>query len=949
LPVAAPTPKLTAPGRESELDLLVAAIGELTRGRGGAVVVEGEAGIGKTHLARAMGTAAADHRVCVLEGRADEYDLDRPLAAIADALLRRPATDADERLAGLLAGEPSPFLVVDAIVASLEIRALNRPVLLVLEDLHWADPLTVSAIGSLWRRLGDAPLLAVLTARPYPRSAELAALVHDLDAAGERRIHLGPLAAEAVGALATAFLGADPGPDLTARLRAAGGNPLLVIELLRSLRVDGGLVGTDAGWDISPGDSVRPIPSGLGALLHRRLAGLPPDAREATRVAAILGPTFSLGDLAIVLGEPPLEVMRDLDPALAAGVLRAHGQQLTFGHELVREAIYRDIPEPFRVELHRTAAEALLAAGRPVLHAAHQLAQGAAPGDLEAVRLLRRAAEELIPSAPSAAVDLLQRALHLVEPGQARDITVSPGTGGRERAAAAASIRAALAVPLAWLGRTTEAIAHGEAALGGPLDAADVLAARMGLSRALVMDGRLHDAVAQTEEAVRSPELSDRDRAGLLAEASLARLLCGDLARARDDATDACRLAEVADNPAALSAALCTLAWRAGFLGRFGEALRTARRAVEVATAAGPEAMIRHPHFFRGLIELDADLVDEAVGTLAVGRRAGEELGTLWNLPLYHWLAALACYRLGRWDDTIAELEAGVAASEEIGCRTGLLWSSAFSALVAVNRDDLPAAHTAIARARAEVDRLGPQYGYQWVLMAEAELAEVEGDRELANRLAQEAWEIDDALGLVSELRTTGPAACRAALAVGDRERAAAVAARMEEAARFTRLASYEGAAHRCRGMLDGDPSVLQAAVEAYRRARHPVDLALALEDTAVALVEAGRVEEARPVYDEAQRLFERLGALRLARRAAARLRAHGVRQGVRGARQRPVTGAASLTETERRVLALVRDRLTNGDIAARLFISRRTVETHVSHILAKFGASSRRELIDAP
>jgi DNA-binding CsgD family transcriptional regulator len=144
-----------------------------------------------------------------------------------------------------------------------------------------------------------------------------------------------------------------------------------------------------------------------------------------------------------------------------------------------------------------------------------------------------------------------------------------------------------------------------------------------------------------------------------------------------------------------------------------------------------------------------------------------------------------------------------------------------------------------------------------------------------------------------------------------------------------------------------GDPDLVAAAVDAYHRARHPLDEGLAAEDAAVLFITAGREIEGRRSFDRCQAVFEGLGAPRHARRAAARVRALGVRTGVRGTRRRPAAGAASLTDTERRVLELVRQRLTNGEIAARLFVSRRTVETHVSHVLAKLGATSRRELID--
>ena len=138
---------------------------------------------------------------------------------------------------------------------------------------------------------------------------------------------------------------------------------------------------------------------------------------------------------------------------------------------------------------------------------------------------------------------------------------------------------------------------------------------------------------------------------------------------------------------------------------------------------------------------------------------------------------------------------------------------------------------------------------------------------------------------------------------------------------------------------------MLLAAVAAYRRDPRPLLLAEALEDAALALVRAGRVAEARSLMEEAIAGYERLGARRDIARVLAALRTIGVRRGRRGPRQRPKKGWNSLTETERRVVQLVVEGLSNAKVGERLFISRRTVETHLSHVFAKLRISSRREL----
>jgi DNA-binding CsgD family transcriptional regulator len=147
------------------------------------------------------------------------------------------------------------------------------------------------------------------------------------------------------------------------------------------------------------------------------------------------------------------------------------------------------------------------------------------------------------------------------------------------------------------------------------------------------------------------------------------------------------------------------------------------------------------------------------------------------------------------------------------------------------------------------------------------------------------------------------------------------------------------------RGLFDGDADSLLKSVDALRHSSRPVEMAFALEDAGVSLTEEGRASDAASLLEEAVRIYERVGAAQLVSRCEAALRAAGVRRGRRGKRAQATTGWASLTKTERDVVALVSQGLTNREVGARLFISRRTVETHLSHVFAKLGLGSRVEL----
>jgi DNA-binding CsgD family transcriptional regulator len=185
----------------------------------------------------------------------------------------------------------------------------------------------------------------------------------------------------------------------------------------------------------------------------------------------------------------------------------------------------------------------------------------------------------------------------------------------------------------------------------------------------------------------------------------------------------------------------------------------------------------------------------------------------------------------------------------------------------------------------------------------------------------------------------------RLALACDDHGRARDAAAAVAEIARENDLASLDGAALRCRGLAENDPEILDAAVSAYARGPRPVELALASEDAGTAFARRGMGERARPLLEQALEIYERLGAARDLARAEAALREAGIRRGRRGPRSRPQIGWRSLTPTEHSVVDLVAEGLSNPQIGDRLYVSRRTVQTHLAHVFAKLDITSRAQL----
>src|SRR6516165_58635 len=354
-------------GREAELALAVAAVGQLSEGRASALVIEGEAGIGKTRLVQSIVGDARSRDVAVFCGQAHPFERTRPFGVVAAALdLSQRSPDPRRAAIGaLLAGQG----------AGAPARAAGDIQYRVVEEI----------VDLVEKSCAEQPVLVVVTARPSPLSADVVRLLDDLAAGGAGTLHLQPLKSDDVAVLACHVLGASPGPALTAMLAKAGGNPLWVVAMLRSL--------ADEGMLRRAGDIVEAttseLPASLSDLVVRRLRHLPRATLELLQVTAVLGDAVSLGDVAAVARRPSAEVVGQLADAFDAQLLDEAGGRVVFRHQLVHDAIYRHLPTPARRLLHREAAVALMAAGADRLDVADHLMLGAERGDEQAVAWLR--------------------------------------------------------------------------------------------------------------------------------------------------------------------------------------------------------------------------------------------------------------------------------------------------------------------------------------------------------------------------------------------------------------------------------------------------------------------------------------------------------------------------------------------------------------------------------
>ncbi len=930
-------------GRATERGVLDRLLAAATGGSGATVLIEGEAGIGKTRLVQNIVEAARRRGVSAVVGAARPFEATRPFGAVSEALhLRRGSSDARRaEIARLLVGEgaqrtapPGPdtrYRIVEEIIDLVEVQSQDAPLLLAFEDLHWADDSTVLVVRTLMDRITYLPVLLVGTLRPSPRSADLDLLLADAPAAGATVLQLAPLPRRDIDDLVRAETGRPPGPDLAELVNRAAGNPLWVVEIIRALLAEGVLQVRSGSLEVT----TATLPDSFRQLVLRRLRYLPDATIRTLRVAAVLGDTFSLVDLATVTGRRAVDLVEDLAAAVQSRLLGEDRNNLTFRHQLVHDTIYEDIPRSGRIAMHRDAARVLADAGAPIAQVAAHVLRGAVPGDAQAVGWLRVAARDALPRAPDVAIDILRRAEDLVPVGHPdADLVI-----------------AELIEALLRAGRVAECAASAEALLSRPHLADVEPTVRLFLLEALSLQNRALELIAQAEAALTTTSaLSDADRALILAQASYGRTFSGDLTGGEKSARAALELAQRSSDVGMMVWSLTTLSFAVKTQGRYGEAVDLAEQAVRMAVKAPDEqGRLRHPHFFLGMAMCDADRMTEAREAYRNGIRECASLGSSWILPDIQLNTGELHFELGEWDDALAELEAGLAAAAERGNQVAIAQSLGYVALIHAARGDRRGAQAALAPLQSEFHRGALTYGMEIFAYALAMLTEAEGQPRRAYESLWSLWQRDANQQIRRFHRHLAPPLVRLALALDHPDDATAVVEVVEEAAALaTDVLSMRAVALRCRGLVGGDPETMLEAVALVRSGPRVSDQVATLEDAARVLASAGRTTEAQSLLLEALELCAQLAATAWAVRVRAALRDLGMRTGVKGARRRPATGWASLTDTERAVARLVADGLTNREVGTRLFISPNTVNTHLRHVFQKLGVSSRGGLTAA-
>jgi DNA-binding CsgD family transcriptional regulator len=929
--------------RDRELARIARCLQRAEQGHGGALAVEGPAGIGKTVLLAAAREGAQGDGFQVLRGRGAELErefafgvvrqliepvvvgateeerarlLDGP-PGVAARLLGLPGFG-DEEAGGTPVGPDPSFAVLHGLYWLCANLAAERPLALVVDDAHWADSPSLRFLAFLLPRLEDLRVVVLLGARPVeagPGQGLLAALM--VDPATEV-VNVPPLSRSGVAKMVAAGLGADQEPGFsTACWEATGGTPFLVRTLLEAVREEGlAPVAASAA-------KVQNIATAtLGRWAMLRLAGLGPDAAGLARAVATLE-RAELSQAAQLAGLTALDGARAAQLLVRAGMLVE--APLSFAHALIRAAVYREVPLGERSEAHGRAAR-MLAEGHasPALVAEHLLATAPA-GDGWVVAKLRAAAREATArGAPESVAVYLRRALTEPPPPEAAaDVLLELG---RAEFTAGQS---------GWH-------EHLEAAVESAADDTTRISAALVLAIALRMQQRFADAVeicdrVAAQAAGREPEARWR----LEAMAVVCGLL--DSVTAATVSVRARALISKATRQAVPRPALAVAAYAAGLTNQ------PATQVAELARGAtalkwspllepGESRWLSSAVFGLFWAEHYVEAQTLLDSTIAEARGVSNEIVVLTFLVPRAWMA------LRRGDLTAAEADARAVLDAPGRSAPPLLRFIATGVLVdaLVERGQYDLAEHELEPAAADL---------QGTTLTTAAL------RYARARLRVAQWRFGDAL---ADLRAVGDIAIRAgaispsflawrseaalaALSAGDPDTSSRLSEEELDLARAFGAKRALGVALRASGLVAGGrrgQALLGEAIEVLAGADTRLEQARARADLGALLRRANHRVEARHLLRQAVDTAYRLGATALAGRAETELRATGAKP-----RRVLLSGLEALTASERRIAELAAEGLTNREIAQTLFVTARTVEGHLTNVFNKLDVKARTAL----
>jgi DNA-binding CsgD family transcriptional regulator/predicted negative regulator of RcsB-dependent stress response len=913
--------------RDRELGEILECLDAARSGAGSALVVEGPGGIGKTELLLAAGREARQRGMCVLSARGAELEREFAFGVVRQlfegrvhgpggaelmdgaAALCAPVFELTER------GEEDErsFAVLHGLYWLCASVAEQAPLLVLVDDAHWSDPPSLAFLAYLARRVEDLPVAVAVASRPGVEEIEEGLV-------GQSRAVLvrpAPLTRAAVGALLAADTGEDPDDAFVdACLTATEGNPFLVGELVRELGEHG--IGSSA----EDAERVRELgPRTVARRLLARLGRVSSFSVEVVRAVAVLGADAEVRRIARLTELSPEDVTAALDALVAAEVL-AGERPVGFVHPIARSAIYAAIPAGERARLHAVAAALLREEGAPSERIASHLLLTEPAGDRESIDFMVAAARgALARGAPSSAASYLRRAL--AEPPDRDD-----------RPALLAELGSAES-----LVGDPRAIGHLREALQSSSDSGLRRAAALALARFLVLSGETGRAASIFESAATGPERWELRLEASAVSAGVGDVNAAPLMRERIERLRA-RAERDADVPAVVFAALAIAD---------AQTNRPAEEAAELARRAIAGSQRRGLGWATGLVAVFTALLfseryDEASELVEEGFEIVRAHGSEVHFAMCSAMRSCLGLRRGAPADAEEDARAALIAAphQAHGFYGMFALASLLESLVERGRPE---------EAQAELERIGvPRRASAATYGA---LIHARGRLRLAQGRVDDALEDFQAAGrhfLRGDCTTASAAPWRsdaalAQLALGRCDAAQALAEEEVECASKLGAPRALGIALRAHGLVTGEGglALLEASVEALERSQASLELSRSLAELGAALRRCGRRAEAREPLRRALDLATRCGADPLAQRAETELRASGARP-----RHAALSGPQSLTVSERRVAEMAAQGSTNRQIAQALFVSLRTVETHLTHAFRKLGIDSRTELGEA-
>jgi DNA-binding NarL/FixJ family response regulator/tetratricopeptide (TPR) repeat protein len=971
--------KLT--GRTQELDRIGIALADLEGGESQLLAITGEPGIGKTRLLAELRARAHTRGHTVLAGRSTEFERESPFGTLVEALddflasfSARRLKVIGERLPHLTGVFPALSRVTTAesgpaleryrhhraIRALLEDLALKRPLVLVLDDVHWADAASVEAIAYLLRRPPTAPVLLVLSCR----SGQAPAMLIDALAGATREARAEHLALGPLSELeAATLLAGEPDPPRRRRIYIeAGGNPFYIEQLLRTdsaprAASDSSGVerspefGTTAKSELSA-ERGQPelglpdqIPPAVAAALAQELRHLSPRARRMLEGAAVAGEPFEPELAAEAVGLEPELALELLDELIACDCVRSETlpRRFRFRHPIVRRAVYDSIAPGRRLAAHGRVAQVLHQLGAPAAARAHHVALSARLGDEGAIAVLEQAASQVAAGAPASSAEWLAVALSLL-----------PSDHAERRLALLSSLAQAQAAA----GRLTAAHATlVEITAGLPPDAdsgwSQAVASLASVELAL---GRHSGAHSRLEHALAAiPDQSTPHAVPLLVALAMDVSYQGDFERGSQACVRALA-ASVGGDPALRALARAVLAL---MLELQGSGASAAARDCATLAASEFEALTDEQlagqldlPYHLGLVETLLERFEQAARHLQRGIAVALACGNSQFIVSTRAFLAYCLMYLGRTEDALHVADEAVETGRLMRVPAVSAWAltTAASAWSAVDtREALRLGEEALATLGDLDDSMmaDTTHGHFAVICADA------GQHERCIEHMKLAGAPDfERFGEPGRRCFWTEALVRSTLALGRLSDAREWAALGEELAADLGLPVAEAAVRRARAMVLLAEGESQAAAElalaaAAGAAAHgtPIEAARSRSLAGRALAAAGQPARAITELHAARAELLRCGARRLEQEVARELRALGVSAPAPVSRRPGDTGTRQLSRREREVATRVAAGESNPEIAAALYLSPKTIEGHMRRIFEKLDVSSRAQV----